>query len=258
MSAAPPDYTAQWESFLQQRFLFHQLNVKQRLLTIGQRYDLYDSNGYPLFHVVRPPRLRLTMLAGVLTTICRWAFLFFALRLLLQGQVHLAIALLFVSGPLCSVLYVLLAPYRDISVFSDDTQQVRLLSIRQDNKFGVYHWYTIYDLTGAPVARARRNFLLGIFRRQWAAFTPEGELLCVLMEDNFVLALLRRYIGPLWGLLRTNFDVLLPDGTRLGEYNRQLTLIDEYQLNLHGDPYYLIDRRVAVALAVLLDTAEGR
>jgi hypothetical protein len=86
----------------------------------------------------------------------------------------------------------------------------------------------------------------------------QGEPICSVMEDSLWLALLRRYLGPLWGLLRTNFDIRLPNGTRVGEYNRKLTLTDQYVLNLTGDPYYLVDRRVALALAILLDTAEGR
>jgi hypothetical protein len=44
----------------------------------------------------------------------------------------------------------------------------------------------------------------------------------------------------------------------MGEYNRKLTLTDQYVLDLRADPQYLLDRRVVLAVAILLDSAERR
>jgi len=76
-------------------------------------------------------------------------------------------------------------------------------------------------------------------------------------EDSIVLSLLRRLI--FFGMLRTNF-VFLQFGTEqnLGEFRRRFTILDRYVLDLSHDRIGLIDRRLAVATAVMLDTAERR
>ena len=84
-------------------------------------------------------------------------------------------------------------------------------------------------------------------------------MLCVAKEDSFILSLLRRLIGPFFGLLRTNFVILAPDeGQVLGEFNRKFTILDRYSLNMSGDANRTLDRRIALALGVMLDTGERR
>ncbi len=106
----------------------------------------------------------------------------------------------------------------------------------------------------------RRNTVVSIFRRSWEVMTPDGRQICLLKEDSLGLSLLRRYLGPLLGLLRTNFDFYIGNDrkTKVGEFNRKFTLRDRYLLDLRWDTAKLIDRRVALASAILLDTAEGR
>jgi len=43
-----------------------------------------------------------------------------------------------------------------------------------------------------------------------------------------------------------------------GEFNRKFTLLDRYVLDLSADPARTFDRRVALALGVMLDTGERR
>jgi hypothetical protein len=65
----------------------------------------------------------------------------------------------------------------------------------------------------------------------------------------------------MFGLLRTNFIILAGDGSdrrELGQFNRKFTLFDSYVLNMSTDPEQTIDRRLAVAIGVMLDTGERR
>jgi len=83
--------------------------------------------------------------------------------------------------------------------------------------------------------------------------------IAVALEDSILLSMLRRFFGPLFGLLRTNFMIMSPDFSDvLGELNRKLTLFDKYVLDLTHDPDRLLDRRIALALGVMLDTGEHR
>jgi hypothetical protein len=78
-------------------------------------------------------------------------------------------------------------------------------------------------------------------------------------EDSWMFALLRRF-APDWiaVFLRTNFIFSASDGKKLGEFNRKLSFRDSYVLDMTADPQRTIDRRIAVAMGVLLDTGERR
>jgi hypothetical protein len=69
--------------------------------------------------------------------------------------------------------------------------------------------------------------------------------------------MLRRLLGPLFGLLRTNFVYLRGD-QMIGEFNRKMTLLDRYVLDMSADRNRHLDRRVALAVGVMLDTGERR
>ncbi len=258
--APPPDaFPPEAVAYLQWLFAFHLLTIKQKLIAIAQKYHVFDEYGAPRFYVVRPPKLGMNAVAGFLRTVCFIAVYILAVIVFFQTRsVLLAIVVFFAGINLAKLIRVLLTPYRDIRVYTDETEQWQVLLISQDNKFGLYHWYTLYDTAGQPVARAKRNLLKAIWRRGWTAETLDGRPLCLVREDSLLLAILRRYLGPLWGLLRTNFDLLFPDGTPFGEYNRKFTIRDHYLLNLYGDPEFLVDRRVVLAISILLDTGEGR
>jgi hypothetical protein len=44
----------------------------------------------------------------------------------------------------------------------------------------------------------------------------------------------------------------------VGEFNRKLTILDRYVLDLRADTGKGLDRRIALALGVMLDTGERR
>ncbi|MBX3729365.1 MAG: hypothetical protein KF858_09290 [Candidatus Sumerlaeia bacterium] len=256
--AAVPQETS-WMAVLAGLFHFDILHVRQRVFTLAEKYEFTDEAGAPRFFVVRPPRLAINLLAGLFFSFLRLGLLIFVVVTILRGGPLLPlVALLIVANFFLTVAHILVAPYRDIQVFSDESQSWRLLTITQDNKIGLTRDYTVYDCLGNAVARLRRQTLPSIFRATWEAETLDGHLIGRVREDSLVRALLRRYLGPLYGILRTNFNFEFPDGTVCGKFDRKLTLTDQYLLDLRGDPRHLLDRRVALAAAILLDTGEAR
>ncbi len=254
-----PPVPPETDRFLRWLFSYHVLTIRQKVLAIAQKYYVRDDQGIPRFFVVRPPKLGLNFLAGLASFVIRILALILAVHFIFfRGDIVAGVASFLIGGWVGEMVAVLLRPYRDIGVYTDDTEQFQVLFITQDNKFGLYHRYTVYDPLGQPAATARRNLLKSLGRRQWVAESLEGRPLLKVREDSLFLAIVRRLPLPFVGFLRTNFDFVLPDGKRIGEYNRKLTLTDQYILNLGDDPHYLVDRRVALALAILLDTAEGR
>ena len=118
--------------------------------------------------------------------------------------------------------------------------------------------YTVVLPTGEPIARLRKVYPHNVVRKRWYVEAPAGERLAMAIEDSMVLSLLRRVLGPFFGILRTNFLIERADGEVIGEFNRKFTLFDRYVLDLRADQAGTLDRRVALALGVMLDTGERR
>ena len=114
-------------------------------------------------------------------------------------------------------------------------------------------------LAALPVlAEFRKNTLWNLVRRRWLVRDAAGMLICRVLEDSIILSLLRRLVGSLFGILRTNFIFLASDGRVIGRLNRSFTLLDRYVLDLSFDPERTLDRRLAVAIGVMLDSGERR
>ncbi len=253
----PPEY-AQWLAWA---FDYDELHVRQKVLAISQTYYVTDAQDTPRFFVVRPPRLAVTMAVGFLLSLVNLAILISVVNYVMTAGLQalpVGLGVMIVSGYVLGIVGLLLAPYRHIEVFSDESRAWRILTITQDNKIGLTRDYTLYDCLGGEVARFRRGTLRSVLRRDWRLEAPDGTLLGHVREDSWPRALLRRYLGPLYGLLRTNFNFYNADGEWVGKYDRKLTLLDMYVLDMNGDPDRTIDRRVTLAMAILLDTGETR
>ena len=76
------------------------------------------------------------------------------------------------------------------------------------------------------------------------------------------MAIIRRaidFLPEVGGLIPIpyNFD-FLSGGERIGRMDRKFQLRDRYVLDLSGDPEKRIDRRLAIAMAIGLDTLQNR
>lgn len=249
-----------WDVWLRSLFTYDVIHVRQRVLTVSEKYEIKDQHGRPLFFVERPPRLAINIAFAALLGAIRIGVLLAVGWSILQGHlsIGLGIALLILSNFGLGITGALVAPYRPIEIFTDDRRTWRILAITQDNKIGLTRNFTLYDCLGNEVARFRRMMLPSIFRVTWRVETPRGEPITRVREDSLPRALLRRYLGPLYGLLRTNFNFEYPNGSVYGKFDRKFTLTDQYLLDLRGDPSRSIDRRVTLAMAILLDTGERR
>lgn len=157
----------------------------------------------------------------------------------------------------------------DITIYDDDTLTSPLFVIRQDHGYAaIRREYTLLDASDAPIAHFSRHNIKSWFRRAWDVRHPEGHAVAAAREDTAWLAAVRRvlewvpYVSIVTGLVRTNFQLYVPnsDGVevRVGAFNRKLAMGDKYVLDLRDDPERKLDRRVALALGIMLDTGEAR
>ena len=193
--------------------------VNQKRLSIKEKYYVYDEGRQGLFYVGRP-------------------FRFFGRR--------------------------------NIHIYGDDSKTELLLSVNQDH-FGelIHRNYTVCINDGTELAKLSRNNITSLFRRGWSIRDPHGSLLAKALEDSVAMAVFRRvvdlipFVSILGLVIRTNFHFLVPEGDeshllRIGTFNRRFTIFDKYVLDLSEDHARALDRRVALAVGILLDTAEKR
>jgi uncharacterized protein YxjI len=254
------------DPFSNDRFL-----LKQRMLTISQKYDVCDEAGNKILFVHRP--------AHVLRSLCAMLGAIVVFFVVMGSAMALASA---VAGSNKSLEWVLglgalfgflaalggavlvgvgLSPRRHVTMFRDEGMTEALLHVRQDQKWALINMrYTVADREGAPLCLLRKNYFYDIFRKKWICEDMSGGVVCIIREDSMLKAFLRRFIGGVLGaLLRTNFIITdAAQQRQLGKFDRKFTIMDRYVLDVSADAERVIDRRVAVAIGVMLDTGERR
>lgn len=232
--------------------------LRQKVLTISEKYDVWDEDGRSILFVERPGH-HVQNLGALLVGLAAAAVVFGGFGVV--GNSLEAPALIgFGFLPAFVVLFLVataLSVKRHITFYRDESKAEPLLEVLQDRKFyGVNHTFTVREPQGATLALFRKNVLTDFFRKRWEWMDASGRLVCVAKEDTVLKAILRRFVTR---LIPLNFVFEGPDGREhFGGFDRKFTLLDRYVLDLTPDTRRVLDRRVALALGVLLDTGERR
>lgn len=238
--------------------------IRQKI-AIDAKYAVTDEAGQPILFIVRPARLLRNLAALTAGVVVFFGAMFATIALtdaLPRGPLAdtLAVVLILAALLAAAAVAIALSAKRHTTIYRDQSRREPLLEVLQDKKFQpIVATYTVRTGQGETLALLRKNYLYNVFRKRWYCLTPGQEMLCVAKEDSIILSMLRRLLGPLFGLLRTNFIILR--GTSddvIGEFNRKVTILDRYVLDLSADRARTLDRRVALALGVMLDTGERR
>jgi uncharacterized protein YxjI len=169
-----------------------------------------------------------------------------------------------VGPPVVFVRQKRMAMKEDIRFFADEQEQRELFRIKARRVIDVGGRYDVADASGQPIGVLHKVFGTSLFRSTWRLVAPgEGDQeLAMAQERSLPLAIARRlvdfvpYVGE-YIPIPYNFEILR-DGRVVGGLTRKFELRDKYVLDLAGDPERAIDRRLAIALAVGLDTLQNR
>lgn len=247
--------------------------MRQKILAISERYTISDEANQPILfaerpaHVARQVLAALGIVAGMLV-FCGAAIAAGMYAASTTGDDLTGIAVGSVGMILAIVTTVFLAivlpPKRHIGVYADESKHQLLMNISQDKKVQILSTtFTVFHPDGRALARIGKNQFSNLLRKKWRVADADGRPLFIAHEDSMILSLLRRFVPVVGKLIRTNFVFALPGengGEHIrGEFNRKFTIADNYVLDLSRDlPPRRIDRRLAVAMGVLLDTGERR
>jgi uncharacterized protein YxjI len=151
----------------------------------------------------------------------------------------------------------------EIRFFADEAETQELFQIKARTWLDTGgSKYDVIDAQEGNIGLLEHAFRQSLFRSTWRISAPEGDEVATAHERSQVLAIVRRlidFVPDVGGLIPIpyNFDILAGDQV-IGRMDRKFQLRDRYVLDLSGDPEKTLDRRLAIALAIGLDTLQNR
>lgn len=154
-----------------------------------------------------------------------------------------------------TAMILLLVPRRHLLIFRDQEMKKVAMTIRQDSLFAFPHLrFSAAQPDGATVGFLEKNSFSNLGRRRWWVFDRERILpTAYAVEDSWVHALARKLSGNLFSVFRTDFRIYL-GSSPAGWISRREPY--RHSLDLSEDSSFQIDRRMGIALAVVISTVE--
>jgi uncharacterized protein YxjI len=150
----------------------------------------------------------------------------------------------------------------DIRFYADEGETREIFRIAARTMFDTGG--SRYDVVGAGGERigVLHHLFKSIIRTTWSVQDGNEQEVAVARERSQIGAIARRaidFVPDVGGMIPIpyNFDILIDDAV-VGRMDRKFKLRDQYVLDLSGDTERRLDRRLAIALAVGLDTLQNR
>lgn len=145
----------------------------------------------------------------------------------------------------------------DIRAFADESRMNELLWIQARQIIDFSAAYDVMDQTsGMKVGALRRKGWSSIMRDTWEILNPLDQVIGIVQEDSVGRAILRRFL--LGSLLPQRYEVLMAGQQSVARFEQRFNLF-RYELEiLFGLETDGLDRRLGLALAILLAIIEGK
>ncbi len=145
----------------------------------------------------------------------------------------------------------------DIRLYTAEDMQTEVLLIAARRVFDISAEYDVTDSqTGEKVGVLKRKGLKSMVRDEWILMARD-QLIGTLREDSTAMALIRRFI-PFANLIPQQYDGEI-GGTPVCTFKRNINpFVSKVSLDFSQDENRLLDRRLGLALAVLLLAIEGK
>lgn len=150
-----------------------------------------------------------------------------------------------------------------------DADGESVLRVTTDQILDVSATYTIVDERTEEVVGSLKRDWKSFFKHHWKLLDPDGSVIATVQEDSLLYALLRRKVTT---LIPFKYDIVgaaggkpgdgegpRPSGNRakLGDIDGKFSLRDTYSVNLAAAAEGVLDPRLAVASAVVIDAIES-
>jgi uncharacterized protein YxjI len=168
-----------------------------------------------------------------------------------------------VGGPIAYVRQKRMAIKEDIRFFADEEETTELFRIKARRMLEIGGNYDVTTPDGQKIGVLQKVFGRSLFRSTWRILDEHESVLATGQERSLFLAIARRlidfvpYVGE-YIPIPYNFELNDPEGKRIGGMDRKFQIRDKYLLDLSDDHERRVDRRLAIALAIGLDTLQNR
>jgi uncharacterized protein YxjI len=167
------------------------------------------------------------------------------------------------GGPVAYVRQKKLAVKERVNFFADEAETQELFHVQARTWLDTGgSRYDVVDVHDGTIGTLHHVLGKSLLRTTWTVANAAGEEIAIARERSQAMAIARRaidFVPDVGGLIPIpyNFDILV-GGEVVGSMNRKFQLRDRYVLDLTADPDKALDRRLAIALAVGLDTLQNR
>jgi hypothetical protein len=167
------------------------------------------------------------------------------------------------GSPIAYVRQKKLAVKENIRFFADEAETQELFAIQARSWLDTGgSRYDVNDAHDGRIGVLEHIFGKSLLRSTWRVADAQEQEIAIARERSQVGAILRRvidFVPDVGGLIPIpyNFEILAGERV-IGGMDRKFQLRDRYILDLSGDPDKILDRRLALALAVGLDTLQNR
>lgn len=161
------------------------------------------------------------------------------------------------GAPVAFVRQKKLAIREDLRFFADESESVELFRVKARQVVDVGGRYDVTTPAGERIGVLQRRLAQTLLRTTWAILDADEGALAEVTESSMPRAVLRR-VAEIFDVPILYHFTILVEGRQVGEVRRVLTLRDRYVMTLGGDVDRRIDRRLAVALLVVLDALQAR
>lgn len=212
-----------------------------------------DEKETPLFFFRNPVSLLgfVARLVAAMVTVSGAATMLF---LFWQQQTFPAlISAVLTIGFIITIL--MMVPRQQIVLYSDSDLSSIALMLMQESRFSFPALrFTLRKADGSIIGGFQKNLASNFGRRRWWILDRLGAgRIGYAKEESLPRALVRLIIAT----VRTNFRIYF-HGREIGHVTRRVPVRNHFLLDLRNDPSQMLDRRLAIGLAVLIDAVEGR
>lgn len=212
-----------------------------------------DENESPLFFFRNPVSL-VGFVARLVAAMISISGAATALFLFSQRQSFPGLTALILTVAFIFVI-LMLVPRQQVLLYSDAALSSISLMLVQETRFSFPALrFTLRKADGSVIGGFQKNLASNFGRRRWWILDRPGvSRIGYAREESLPRAILRLIVA----LVRTNFRIYL-HGRQVGLINRRAPVRNQYLLDLRQDGSHLLDRRLAIGLAVLIEAVEGR
>ncbi|MCW7469251.1 hypothetical protein [Leptospira kanakyensis] len=144
----------------------------------------------------------------------------------------------------------------DISVYADETKTKELLKIKARSVIDFSAIYDVVDVTSnEAIGSLRRKGFKSILKDSWEILDTKDQVIGSIDEDSMFKAILRRFLT---NLIPQSFFITL-NKNQVGVLKQTFNpFVPQFNIDFSSDNANALDRRMGIAIVILLQIIEGR